>query len=387
MPLQSKNLLIFAVRMKNDLVITPEEEKPLSKQQEMFNWLVAKIEALRAHLAETTTALDANLEYHSKNIYPLETQIFLLKKEVLKSLFTYYNDKGILSQNQRKVVLSLVKGLLREVLAGEIGKPDEEIQRIYEKVEGLSYDEAESIGFDNMKQQIEDTLEHYDLYVDLSDMHKDMDEADMARKMHEINDAIREERERRRTQKETKKKSKKQAARVEEERLMDEARSKNISTIYKQLVKILHPDLEQDDELRPLKEELMKELSIAYKKGDLHALLKLELEWVNRSAADTQKLTDDKLQIYNEVLKEQAKELEIELVSVVNNPRYSVLKRFGDIFNGLKRFNLAKEKKGRELVLQSLQRSAERLQGEGAMGEIKDLIKIHKMNIDQGYDQ
>jgi hypothetical protein len=373
--------------MKNDLVITPEQEKPLSKQQETFNWLVAKIEALRAHLAETTTALDANLEYHSKNIYPLEMQIFLLKKSVLKSLFAYYNDKDALSQNQRKAVLSLVKALLREVLAGETDKPDEEIQRIYEKVEGLSYDEAESIGFDNMKQQIEDTLEHYDLYVDLNDMHKDMSEADMARKMHEINDAIREEQARRREQKENKKKSKKQATRIEQERLVDEARSKNISTIYKQLVKILHPDLEQDDELRPLKEELMKELSIAYKKGDLHALLKLELEWVNRSAADTQKLTDEKLQIYNEVLKEQAKELEIELVSVVNNPRYSVLKRFGDIFNGLKKFNLAKDKSGIELTFKTLTRTAERLKGTGAMGEIKDLIKAHKAHIDQAWDQ
>ncbi|MCW3126966.1 MAG: hypothetical protein JWO03_2624 [Bacteroidetes bacterium] len=369
--------------MKNDLVITPEEEKPLSKQQEMFNWLVAKIEALRVRVGETTSTLDANLEYHNKNIYPLEMQIFLLKKEVLKSLFSYYNDKDALSQNQRKVVLSLVKALLREVLAGETDKPDEEIQRIYEKVEGLSYEEAESIGFDHMKQQIEDTLENYDLYVDLSDMHKDMSEADMARKMHEINDAIREERERRREQKETKKRSKKQAARIEQERQMDEARSKNISTIYKQLVKILHPDLEQDDELRPLKEELMKELGIAYKKGDLHALLRLELEWVNRNTADTRKLTDDKLQIYNEVLKEQAKELEIELVSVINNPRYGLLKRFGDIFNGLKNFNLPKEKNNMELTLKSLTRSAERLKGAGAMGEIKDLIKVHKMHIDQ----
>ena len=41
-------------------------------------------------------------------------------------------------------------------------------------------------------------------------------------------------------------------------------------------------DLEPDEELKAGKEELMKQLTVAYENNDHHALLRLELEWLQK---------------------------------------------------------------------------------------------------------
>ncbi|MDQ3417913.1 MAG: hypothetical protein M3541_03900 [Acidobacteriota bacterium] len=44
---------------------------------------------------------------------------------------------------------------------------------------------------------------------------------------------------------------------------------------------MLHPDLEQDPSLRERKTGLMQEVTAAHAGGDLHTLLRLELEWID----------------------------------------------------------------------------------------------------------
>jgi len=65
-----------------------------------------------------------------------------------------------------------------------------------------------------------------------------------------------------------------------------------------------HPDLEQDAERRRQKETVMQELTAAYRNHDLHTLLRLELEWIRREECDLDRMTEEKLAIYNSVFKE-----------------------------------------------------------------------------------
>ena len=85
----------------------------------------------------------------------------------------------------------------------------------------------------------------------------------------------------------SKKKTRKQ---IENEALaikIKEAKSKSINTIYRQLAKILHPDLEQDEVLKSEKAKVMQDVTQAYQEKNLPALLRLEMSWNKRRGRGT----------------------------------------------------------------------------------------------------
>jgi hypothetical protein len=102
-------------------------------------------------------------------------------------------------------------------------------------------------------------------------------------------------------------------------------RKDSIGAVYKRLVKALHPDLESDAVERASKIRLMQDVTVAYRRGDLHTLLRLELEWIGGAHADTARLTDEKLRAYTAILKEQAADLNAECLELRFHPRYAPL--------------------------------------------------------------
>jgi len=122
-----------------------------------------------------------------------------------------------------------------------------------------------------------------------------------------------------------KKKTAKQLESEQMQKAADEMKQKNISTIYKQLAKLFHPDLEQDEGRKIEKEALMKELTTAYEAKNLHTLLMLELKWIHNENDHLETLGEEKLLIYLQILREQARDLEFEINSISHQPRYAVL--------------------------------------------------------------
>jgi hypothetical protein len=124
------------------------------------------------------------------------------------------------------------------------------------------------------------------------------------------------------------KRSKLAEAEAQRRRDVEEAKQRSIAVIYKQLARLLHPDLEQDADLRVHKEALMKRVTVAYQAGDLHTLLSLELEWLQGEGQDVGRLTDKKIAVYNEVLRDQIAALEDERTMLLGHPRYHVLHKY-----------------------------------------------------------
>jgi archaellum component FlaC len=89
--------------------------------------------------------------------------------------------------------------------------------------------------------------------------------------------------------------------------------SKSIQAVYRQLVGALHPDREQDPAERARKTELMQRITVAYKNKDLLQLLELQLsvEQIDQHAIN--RIADDRLKHFNQVLKDQLNELEMEV--------------------------------------------------------------------------
>ena len=362
------------------LIINKQQKQVLSKQQQTFNKLVKKIEKLRQELEQTNNILTRKLDLYIKHVYPLDQQLTSLRKEVVKLLYNFYINKKLLSIKQKESLRKVIVTQLSNILGSESGEPDDELKKIFKAVEGISYEKASEEGFDAMKNEMAEMFEEYGFDMDLDDINSKMTEEEMIKKMIEMQEQLKQQAETKQQKHYSTRKTKKQIEKEEREKLVEEARTKSISSIYRQLAKAFHPDLEQDEELKLEKEHQMKELTGAYEKNDLHTLLRLEISWIQKEENNPDKLSDEKLKIYNEALKEQVTELEAELDMLVKHPRYQPLQKYAISPYMLKNLNVEKEKLEVENSIKEITESIIILKSgsKEAIAEIKEIIQIQQ---------
>jgi hypothetical protein len=172
-------------------------------------------------------------------------------------------------------------------------------------------------------------------------------------------------------------KTKRQLKQQERMRQAEEARKKTITSIYRQLARVLHPDLESNEARRQSKVALMQELTTAYHSNDLHTLLRLELEWIQREEGDLERLTDEKLAIYNQVLKDQLFQLSSEIDGLAFHPRYAPLVVTDD-FDIEVRTDGPEEAHRLDIMIRDMETSLTRMRNGSAEREVRLVIKEHR---------
>lgn len=362
------------------LIISKQERQILSKQQQTFNRLVKKIEKLRQELEQTNDSLSKKSDFYVKHIYPLEQQLSTMQKEIVKLLYTFFTNRKLLSTEKREALRKVIITQLSSILKFNEGEPDNELKEIFKATEGISYEEAAKEDFDVMKNEMAEMFEEYGFNMNLDGFDSNMTEEEMIKKMIEMQEQLKEQAGAKQESTFSYKKTKKQLEKEEKEKLMEQARTKNISSIFRQLAKAFHPDLEQDEQLKLEKEHLMKELTVAYDNNDLHTLLKLEISWIQKEENNPDKLSDEKLHIYNEVLREQVRELEDEINLLLQNPRYQPLQKFVMFPHQLTRINIEREKQQMEETIKDMAQSISVLKKneKEALAEIKEIIKVQQ---------
>ena len=125
----------------------------------------------------------------------------------------------------------------------------------------------------------------------------------------------------------------------------------------------------------------MKQLTAAYEKGDLHTLLRLELEWLHKEEDNLEKLSDAKLKIYNQALKDQVEELELEIDLSTEHPRYHPLKKYVKRFFGLESVNLKREKQNLEHDIKYIAEDLAILEGDKPLKKLKAIIRETKQDL------
>ena len=302
--------------------------KTLSKTQKEFNHLTRKIETLRKRIKDDTENYDQTLEYYHKNIEPIENQQAKIDEQLVKKLYNrLYSVKNKLTKNQQNKFHDYLYTKLENVLSLKL--PDDELKQIFEDLEGVSFEDFENGQMDAAKEGFANMFREMGVDVDFNDIDFKADPEEIHRKIQEKKeqvDAILEEQEAKQS---SRKKSKKALAQELKEKQQEAIKKQNINSIYKQLAKLLRPDLEKDEDTRKKKEELMKKVTAAYKENDLYALLSLEAQWIHNESKHLNTIADDKLAIYIEVLRQQTEDLENELFMVENNPRYNELQKYG----------------------------------------------------------
>ena len=252
------------------------------------------METLRAERARKEAALGKKkfLKIYPERILPEERRMLERQKQIVSLLVERWRAPKGLGALQREQLEDLLRGHLRELRASGLDVWDDALRVLWKELHPEP---------DEPDEDLEEAAET---------------EADSQRRGGGWKDA-------------------RGAEKVDTpETTRDPIQRRTMAVIYKQLAKALHPDLEQDPARQARKQALMQELTRANREGDLHTMLRLELDWLTESGvgdaavADVLKVGEDKLDVYAGLLEEQIDELQIAVRDVVLLPRFAAVARF-----------------------------------------------------------
>ncbi len=355
------------------VVLVPGGKEKISKAQRAFKRLVTRIENLRKQIGEKSARLTECLEFYGAEIRPLEVALADERKAIVRLLMPFLKGPSLGRKQGKAMLRKLIRAQLIEITEALGELTDEDLRAAVAAVEGKSLDEIEGEGFEEMMSHLDDILGEMGVEADLSKFSPDMSNAELAAEMAELRARI-DARKANAGERKERPKNRRELEREAREQAAEELRKRDVGGLYRQLAKLLHPDLEQDPALRAEKEVAMKELTTAYKNSDLHGMLRLEVAWITREQSDASRLTDQKLAIYNQVLKEQVSELESQLEEVAAHPRYQPLMKFVDPYLEEFNFHGPSEKARLQFLIRSVRGDIQKLRGPNALGALMSML-------------
>lgn len=360
------------------LTLASRRGRALTKAQKVFNRLIEEVEALRARIERESRRLDEALAYYGQHIHPRLSRRTELRKAYVRALALFIDAKGLKGKRQRATLHEIIATELEAVYFEEGKLDDDDLRDLYQWLHGRGVDDVEADDMAVARQKIESMLGDLGIELDLSDLKPGVSEETLAAKMAEIAGQVRQAEEDGRVSNRPRRQSRRQLQKEEQLRQAEELRKKTVASLYKQLARVLHPDLELDPALKEQKQALMQELTVAYSNNDMHTLLRLELEWIAREEGNLERLTDDKLAIYNETLKEQIADLKRELHELPCNPRYQPIAEFDGPFGVTIRDDGPAEARALDRHIAGLEASIRDLQSDKAIEALKAILQYYR---------
>jgi len=332
-PRRAKNRAAKAAKSSDTsgLILSGTAGKRLTPAQRKFNQRIREIEELRGRILKQQQRLDEYLEMHTRRIRPLEQRLADQAIQLIQLLFPHFTSGQVIkkkARRQRALLRDAILSCFEELMDTRGPELPPELVPVFESVNGASMEEIRQQDFADMREAIEEEFKRAGAKVDLSGLDPSLPPDELRARLEELDRMSRklDSEQAGGSGRTSKPKGRREMEAEARERELEELRKKDIATLYRQLAKMLHPDLEQDPARRSEKESAMKDLTTAYKANDLHALLRLELTWITREGADVDQLSEQKLHVYNQVLQEQVEQLTTDLERVHLHPRFSPLR-------------------------------------------------------------
>lgn len=277
--------------MSQQSIITipkPISGEKLSKQQRRFNANIERIEVLKKDLDLAKKQVANMVQRIQKEILPLENK-YTQKLVMMVKLFDWHYHVSDLKAKDRDKLAHFIVTKSYELIHFS---HHTELQEIYQKYQ-TNHQEKSVI---QKNKDVDDVFE----------------EDSTAEPIPE------------------KPKTERQLAR--EEKLKEELSnmSKTARSIYAELVKSFHPDLEQDEAEKERKTKIMHQITEAYKKEDVFELLRLKVS-LQEQQITAANMADDRLLYFNKLLEDQIEELthEIQATKGEGSNQGELWKRFG----------------------------------------------------------
>ncbi|MBA3886742.1 MAG: hypothetical protein H0X67_13570 [Acidobacteria bacterium] len=294
-----------------------------SKKGKNVGSLLKQVETLREKHAREKRRLEDALIFHAAQVRPREERVAAIQADVVRALARSLDDRR-LSKADGRVLRVILTEQIDRILA-QVATPPSDIAELFERLHGMSFEEAVQSDFDDARAEIADAFEAMGVDLDVPDFHPGMTEEEMAASAARMAERMREQYEARSAPKPGRRKTKRELREEARAARREQVRKISIGAVYKRLVKALHPDLEPDPAVRTRKGAVMQDVTTAYAQGDLHTLLRLELECLDGAGADAACRTDETLSAYAEVLREQIARLREEIQDLRYHPRYAAI--------------------------------------------------------------
>lgn len=338
------------------LLIVPAGDAKLGPAQAEFNKLMKRLAGERRKLERHRERLDLDLKTVHRELMPVLETLHRAERDFL-FLGTAAVEEIKLSKKRRAHFDDLLAERASDLIDDSVGLTHEDMQKLEaifkkhgRKTEELAAKAEDA--FDTFRRKFAEAARGVGVEMDLDDIDLRRGPADVERQLQERMDAFRHATGAGRSKPRVRKPTKKQIEKDRLQRELEEAKSRDIKSLYKQLAKVLHPDLEPDPTLRAHKESWMKRLTTAYAGGDLRDMLEIEMEWLGEEAGNLAQASDTKLRAYCMVLNEQIASFGRQIAELAFEPQYRPLTRFIDRFTRrLENPELAK--RGMKIVLRA----------------------------------
>ena len=335
-----------SARRKEDLVIIrPGAGAPLSRTQVEFNRLMKSLETTKDRHGREQARLDEALATSIRELMPLVEDLNRVNRNLVlhgrKALQTLK-----LSAKRRHWFGYLLSGKAMELLAdpvgldaGEIAELEAVIDELGPSVEEQRMHESAENEFDFIRKMLEQAAREAGLEYDLSDLDPAGDPEEFQRVSNERLRAAFAARGEMAdspsaTAKPPRKPTKAQAEKERKRLEVEHAKARDLKSLFKQLAKAFHPDLEPSPQLKEHKKVWMQRLNAAYAADDLREMLQLEMEWLGEEATNLATAGDEKLSVYCIILKEQITDLKRQTHHLPDEPQYGPLQRFRHPYHG-----------------------------------------------------
>jgi hypothetical protein len=282
------------------LQIRPAGSAPLTPEQKRFNTLLRQIEQARAALRAWQEAIPQFRESQHRMLVPLQAQLRAAQRDWLFALDAA-GSRGW-SRADHETRSELLSEVTRAVLAAQPDDP--ELQALFARHAGMDFEDAEREelqAFKGMAEAMtgaelgedEDIVSEEELFDRLDEHFRRQEEAAEARS--------------------AKASARRKTAAQQRREAEAQRATQSLREVYRKLASALHPDREPDPAERKAKTALMAQVNEAYDRGDLLALLELQLRIEQVDADHLARADTQRLKHYNKVLAEQLEELRLEI--------------------------------------------------------------------------
>jgi curved DNA-binding protein CbpA len=274
------------------LALKALKKNPL-KQKKKFEKLVKNIDDKKKSLAEIAQKRLFINKHLAQELYPLQNAYFDAKFDLLK-LFDFYFNNYTFKNAEKKSMINLMNDFVMQLYAAQHEKIDEAI---------LIYDQIN-------KKSFQETLENEKAQKERIASKNNPDKSKMA-EIEDFSAGNNFEQAEYSFEKKTK------ASNIQDTKPAQEMMSnQSIRKVYIDLVKNFHPDKETNETEKVRKNDLMQQITTAYEKEDLLALLAIQLQANLEKETDEMRFSDEKLKQYIKLLEQQDEKLAEDLAQI-----------------------------------------------------------------------
>jgi len=272
-----------------------KSDAPLTLEQQRFNFLIAKIEELRAERTKWEASVLAYDRNNARQLEPLRASLRSAGRD------TVFAVDGLLEQpGWSKSERAALRDMLREMAGAllEVNADDAGLKTLFDKHSEMDFDTGKQEELRNLKAQAEAATG-----LNLGDDDEIRSEEDLVQRMYERMAQLEAAEEARKAAKQERQKGRNPA----HKRASEDAKlaQQSLREIYRKLASAVHPDREPDPVRREAKNALMQKINQAYAANDLLTLFQAQMQLEQIDSGHIGKMSAQRLKQYNKLLAEQ----------------------------------------------------------------------------------